>query len=134
MDADAPRPPPAGDPAAPGEAPTLSRTELGFLRQAARQNWGVPDELKTTAMVQIQAILRSESERNRLAAMRTMAVFDRNDLDALRLELAAAKLELERSRLTPPAEAQARDAWESICDAIDAEDTSSPGEATGPSC
>ena len=82
-----------------GDHWSFTRSDLALLRRAARENWGVPDRFKTEALYQVAKILASDDPdlepRVKLAAIRLLAMFDRGDL-------AAAKLELERSRLEPP--------------------------------
>jgi hypothetical protein len=59
----------------------LSRTDMALLRKAARERWGVPDPVKTEAIFQTAKILADplSSDRDRIAAARTMALLDRID-------------------------------------------------------
>lgn len=57
-----------------------SRETLSLARRAIRQRWGVPDELKTEALLQTQEILStSDNERHRLAAIRLLVDMDKVD-------------------------------------------------------
>lgn len=87
------------------------RADLALARRAARERWGVPDELKTEALFQAARILADpESERrDRLAAAKLLAALDRVDqLDD--------RLDLERSKLAKPDVLEARDAWQDLHD------------------
>ena len=84
-----PQIPPPDDP-----PPLPTRSELALLRQAAREDWGVPSVARTEAIYQCLRILddSESSDRDTLAATRTLATFDSADVAAGRLRLAEAKL------------------------------------------
>ncbi len=69
--------------------PLPSRTELGLLRQAARENWGVPNMMRNEGLLQVYSVLTNpnSSRRSKLAAVRVLEQADRNDLLAERLKL-----------------------------------------------
>jgi hypothetical protein len=83
----------------------FSRSDLALMRRAARANWGVPDVLRTEALYQAAEILADDEAdtREKIAAMRLLAVFDVADINAARLELA-------RLKLAKPEATDARDA------------------------
>jgi hypothetical protein len=88
-----PVPPPPSFPEPP--AP-IRRAEMALLRRARRERWGIPDVLKTEAILQCHHVLgHSECERTRVMAARTLAMFDRIDQADERLEFQRRKLALE---------------------------------------
>ncbi len=60
-----------------------------LLRRAARENWGVPDVVKTEGLLACyQLIIDPETSRKaRMSAIRVLQQADRNDLLAERLKL-----------------------------------------------
>lgn len=60
-----------------GGAVTWRRSDLNLMRRAAREGWGVPDELKTESLLQAAKILTtSPHERNKIAVMKFLAAVD----------------------------------------------------------
>jgi len=78
-----------------GECVRWSRDDFRLARQAARQRWGVPDELRTEALIQAAKTLASpySSVRERLAATKLLLDADRSDQREDKLELDKAKFE-----------------------------------------
>jgi hypothetical protein len=100
----------------------MSRADLALARRAARERWGVPDTLKTEALLVAQEMLRSIDDRKQSAALRFLATCDRVDqLDD--------KLQLERDKIAPPTETQGRDAWDIVCDDVLGTSEAGPGAA-----
>jgi hypothetical protein len=83
------------------------------MRRAARERWGVPDELRTDALYQCAKILASPDADPRLkvAAARLLAAFDRSDQRE-------DKLDLDKLKVARPEAADARDAWQELYDDI----------------
>lgn len=79
-----------------------TRADLALARRAAREDWGVPDDVKTEVIWQALEILNDSlaPARTRLAAMKLLQALDQADL-------AAAKLRLERERVGREGQAQA---------------------------
>lgn len=79
----------------PPDATRLSRTDMMLRRRAARERWGVPDAVKNETIYQATKILADPDagEREKLAAMRVLATFDRVDQ-------ADDKLKMHREKLT----------------------------------
>ena len=88
-------PDPVEAPAAPVGLAGLGRAEMLLLRRAARERWGVPDALKTESLSKLAAILEDPSSprRLRIAAIRTLADFDKVDRADEKLALERAKFE-----------------------------------------
>jgi hypothetical protein len=105
----------------------FSRSDLALLRRAARENWGTPDCMRTEALFQLAKIVAGQAydldTRHRIAAIKTLVAFDRNDLVAAKLALDAEKLELARLKIAPPKETQARDAWSELLRDIEREES-----------
>jgi hypothetical protein len=92
--------------------------------RAIRERWAVPAELITETLYQVQEILATAgSERHIVAAARVV-------LEAVKADLAADKLDMERAKLAPPKETQARDAWSDLLGELGSAD--SPGVSPGP--
>ena len=72
---------PAPDAAGQGNFVRISRDDLRLLRKAAREDWGVPGEVKNEAIYQALKILASpqSSHRDRLAASKFLLQADRAD-------------------------------------------------------
>lgn len=94
----------------PPDLPT--RTELRLRERAAVNRWDVPEPLRVEALYQLGLVLLHGSKRAKLAAARVLAVLTR-------IDQADDKLQIERSKLDPPGEAEARDAWDDVCSAVE---------------
>jgi hypothetical protein len=94
--------PPAG-PAGRDARPPITRPRMRDLCGAARERWGVSRAVKDESIEQVEAILQdpSSSCRERLAAMKTLAAFDRIDQEDDWLDLACSKVE-QQSRHSEP--------------------------------
>jgi hypothetical protein len=103
-----------------------SRSDLALERRAARERWGVPDRLKTRAIEVVEEFLDSIDRRERKAALAFLAT-------AVKCDQADDKLDMERAKLTPPKETQARDAWSDVLRDIVSEDSprAPEGSASG---
>ena len=82
-----------------GRSPArLTRADLVLLRKAARERWGVPDQLKTEALFEAAKILTTATkDRTKLAAIKALIEFDKVDQRDRVIDLAAEKLELQRN-------------------------------------
>ena len=88
------------------DAPPLTRADLVLWRQAARPGWAVPEAYRLDVLVRLGRLLRSPSDRVALAAAKTLALFDRADLEARKLRLDRVRLD----RMVPtPSGAEALD-------------------------
>jgi hypothetical protein len=111
-----PDPDASQSPPGPGPPPPIGRPELLLARKAARERWGVPDDLKTELILQCWTILADprSGDRKKLAAGRLLVTADRVDQrqdmidgDAKRdgtvtadvVELSIERLRLRRGRL-----------------------------------
>jgi hypothetical protein len=61
------------------------------------------------------------SDRDKLAASRTLAAFDAADVSAARLRIYEEHLVLAKQKLAPPKQVQARDAWRDLIAEIERE-------------
>lgn len=93
----------------PGQGPSqgapapLSRSELALRRRAARERWGVPDELRTEAILTAQVFLRDGTARQKRAALSFLAAVDKIDQADERLQMEREKMQ----RPEPPPDARA---------------------------
>jgi hypothetical protein len=87
------------DNAADAEAPQWSRADLELLRQAGRQRWAVPDQVKAEALYQLARLVSSATtaDRDRLGAARTLALLDRIDQADERQALERTRIEIRIS-------------------------------------
>jgi hypothetical protein len=105
------------EPGAENAAPiTVTRADLVLLRRAVRSDWGVPDVARNEAIYQCLKILAKDGGRvrDKLAAAKTLAAFDRADV-------AAAMLALQTAKQAGPDLMTARDAWEETIGQIETE-------------
>jgi hypothetical protein len=84
------------DDAAGAAAPQWSRADLERLRQAGRQRWAVPDAVKAEALSQLARLVSSATaaDRDRLGAVRTLALLDRIDQADERQALERTRIEV----------------------------------------
>jgi hypothetical protein len=82
---------PMAEPPRERERGPITRAEMGLLRSAAnpRSRWNVPDPVRTEAILAVADILddATSSDRDRLAAVRTLVAMDRTDQADDRLDL-----------------------------------------------
>jgi hypothetical protein len=89
--------PPTGKAVDP--APKPDRSELRLMRQAARNGWGVPDQLKNEAIYQTSEIMSSTRSNRylRLAAVKTLTVMDKIDQGNDWIAIARQKANLDET-------------------------------------
>lgn len=104
----------------------LTPADMGLLRRAARRRWGVPDEIKSLALMRLGEILATTDTEHRdwTAAARTLAAFDRIDQADARLDFAREALALKTAR--PEAEVTLSDLVAEAEAAAEAHAQSSP--------
>jgi hypothetical protein len=62
----------------------ITNKEMALLRKAAREKWGVPNRLRTQSLCRIDRLLcdPESSDRDMVAAVKTLAALDALDLDS----------------------------------------------------
>ena len=87
-----------------GEYTRLTRGDLRLFRRAARERWGVPDELQTEAIFQTAKLLKRKDPKLKLAAIKALLDFYRADQREDTVEIRKQLLGLKR-RIDPSAQA-----------------------------
>jgi hypothetical protein len=83
-------------PGGQGDCARFGRADLRLMRRAARQGWGVPDDLKNEGVFQAARFLASGHPELVFAALKFLLAADKADLAAGRLALDREKLDLMR--------------------------------------
>lgn len=94
-----------GEGAKPDPVPPITREEMMLLRRAARQRWGIPDNVKTEVIARLYESLASPFERNRIMAARTLKELDRVDQQDERTDLDRRRLAQAPDQTDPNATA-----------------------------
>lgn len=77
-----------------GDCVRFGRADLRLMRRAARERWGVPDDLKNEGIFQAAKFLASGQPELVFAALKFLLAADRADILADRLALDREKLDL----------------------------------------